>query len=82
MNIHWNIKLIKQISHLSFFVFFIHVLVLELFWRYIGKLLFAHIKGSFLMFLFTLVIFIIIALVSFLLAYLIHKIPKVSAITG
>jgi len=65
---------IKKISKLSFFVYFIHVLVLEYVWRYLG--VYANIFG------FGTIFFILVSLISLLIAWLVHKIPNISKITG
>lgn len=71
-----NKKIIKTLSRLSFFVFFIHVIILEQFWNVIGK----KIVGSELFF--NLLFFFAIAIISYTVAYLAHKIPQLAKITG
>jgi hypothetical protein len=69
-----NEAIIKKISGLSFFVFFIHVIVLEYVWKYIGTYV-----GQFW---FGLTFFLIVSGISFSLAYLAHKIPLLSKLTA
>jgi surface polysaccharide O-acyltransferase-like enzyme len=68
-------KIIEKFSKLSYPVFFIHVIVLEVVWRYfpynnIGKIAYDPI------------FFILVATFSFGAAYLIHKVPHLSKLTG
>jgi surface polysaccharide O-acyltransferase-like enzyme len=60
--------LIKLLSRLSFFVFFIHVFILEAVWK---------------IFIFNdLVLFTVVTFISFLLAFLVSKIPYLSKLTS
>ncbi len=68
-------KIMETMSKLSFLVFFIHVIILEVIWSLLGKLIFD--KPMFDILFFTLV-----AGVSFGVAYLIHKIPNLKKVTG
>lgn len=70
-----NFKFIKQLSDLSFFVFFIHVIILETIWSYIG----IHIVGNYW---FDAFFFVSTASLSFIIAYLIRKIPYLAKLTG
>ncbi|HSW87581.1 MAG TPA: acyltransferase [Candidatus Saccharimonadales bacterium] len=74
---------IKTLSRLSLFVFFIHVLILEIVWNTFGKNLFSitstHIAENLW---YDPLFFIIIASLSFLAAYLVHKIPLIAKITS
>lgn len=76
-------KLIKTLSRLSFFVFFVHVLILELIWRTWGSLLFhttnTHIAENIW---YDPLFFGVIVSLSFGVAYLVHKIPYAAKITG
>lgn len=63
-------NLIKIFSSLSFFVFFVHVLVLELFLKYVNP----HPTAF--------IFFLAISSISFLIAYIAHKIPYLSKLTG
>jgi probable poly-beta-1,6-N-acetyl-D-glucosamine export protein len=77
------LALIKTLSSLSFFVFFIHVLVLEIIWRYFGLYLFNLTSGYLVRhFWYDPLFFTLIAGLSFLIAYLCHKIPFLSRLTG
>lgn len=71
---------IKKIANLSFLVFFIHVLILEILWREVGVRIF-DIKYTQNLW-WDPIYFIVVTLFSFGIAYLIHKIPKLSKITG
>jgi surface polysaccharide O-acyltransferase-like enzyme len=71
-----NIKIIQTFSKLSFFVFFIHIIILEQFWSFIGK----KIVGGEIFF--NLLFFLTVAGISYLVAYSAHKIPLLSKITG
>ena len=78
-NIH-NTSIVKTISRLSFFVFFIHVIILETLWYLIG------VKNFQLQFAQNLwwdpVYFVAVTLISFSIAYIAHKIPYLSKLTG
>jgi len=71
-----NIKIIQLFSKLSFFVFFIHIIILEQFWSFIGK----KIVGGEIFF--NLLFFLAVAGISYVTAYLAHKVPRLSALTG
>lgn len=74
---------LQKLSKLSFFVFFIHVVVLEKFWSLIGKNLFDLMSQNSLgKILFDPIFFIITASISFFVAFIIHKVPKLNKITG
>jgi len=68
-------QIVEWLSKLSFLVFFIHVIILEQIWKYLGRNLFNPV-------IFDLVFFILVMVASFGVAYLIHKIPYLSKITG
>lgn len=75
--------IVERFSKLSYLVFFIHVIVIEIIWKYFGQNLFNLLSGSgFGKIIFDPIFFLIVTTVSFGLAYLIHKIPKLSKITG
>lgn len=75
--------IVEKFSKLSYLVFFIHVIVLELIWKYIGHSLFNIFKGNnFGKLVFDPIFFTLVAITSFTFAYLIHKIPHLSKITG
>lgn len=63
-------NLIKLFSRLSFFVFFFHVIILELFLKYVNP------NPPVLVF------FLGVSILSFLVAFLVHKIPYLSKLTG
>lgn len=71
-----NEKVIRTFSSLSFFVFFIHVIILEQFWSIIGK----KIIGTEIFF--NLLFFFSVAIISYAIAYTVHKIPYLSRLTG
>ena len=76
-------NIIKEISKLSFFVFFIHVIILEALWKTIGIKLFEISNGSIAQNIFyDPSYFLLVSVISFAIAYLVHKIPFVSKITG
>lgn len=73
-----NTIFVKNISRLSFFVFFIHVIVLETFWSYFGRGIFLNIPEALLNLLF----FLCVVCISYAIAYLAHKIPYFSKLSG
>ncbi len=68
-------KFIEKISRLSFFVFFVHVAVIEFVWKRAAGIQIDK-------FLFELIFFLAVSAVSFGIAFAAHKIPKLSKITG
>lgn len=66
---------LKKLSELSYFIFFIHVIVLELSWRMFSKFV-SPIP------IFDIAFFLTVSGLSVLIAYLAHKIPYLSKITG
>lgn len=75
--------LIHVLSRLSFFVFFIHVIILELLWNMIGKSLFYStwkLPGQ--QFWYDPGFFISIVVISYLAAYIARKIPLATKISG
>jgi len=76
-------SLVEKLSRLSFLVFLIHVIVLENIWSFFGKNLFTlmnqNVTGKIL---FDPVFFGIVAGVSFLIAFILHKVPKLYKLTG
>lgn len=78
-----KLAIIKKLADLSFFVYLIHVLILELLWRWIGESLFTqtqtHIAETFW---YDPLFFIIVAGISFIIGYMLHKIPKLAKILG
>jgi surface polysaccharide O-acyltransferase-like enzyme len=73
---YMNFKLVTTLSKLSFFVFFIHVIVLEKIWQLIG----IHLPT--INYWFDPFFFLSVTLISFMIAYLAHKIPYLSNLTG
>ena len=73
---------IKKLSNLSFFVFFIHIIVLEVIWHTIGISLFQHDHHTIQQPWYDPLYFILVATSSFSLAYIAHKIPRLSKLTG
>ncbi|MCX6726383.1 MAG: acyltransferase family protein [Candidatus Shapirobacteria bacterium] len=69
-----NHPLIQILSKLSFFVFFIHIIILEFTWSFVSR--FYFFSG------FDLLFFSLVTVISFSLAYLVHHIPKLSQLTG
>jgi surface polysaccharide O-acyltransferase-like enzyme len=73
----------EKLSRLSFLVFLIHVIVLEEAWSFFGKSLFILMTGNIIgKILFDPIFFGIVAGTSFLIAYLLHKIPRIQGIIG
>lgn len=75
--------IIVKLSKLTFFVFFIHVFILTLIWDMVLKKIILT-DGNLLLlnFWFDLFIFFIVTFISFSLAFIAHKIPGLSRITG
>lgn len=72
-----------KLSRYSFFVFFIHVIILEGVWKTVAGELFMRMpKFVVSTVLFDALFFVTVGGLSFLIAYLIHKIPTVSKLTG
>ena len=78
-----KLSIIKTLGRLSFFVFFIHVIILEAIWLAVGSVLYHQTNGHIAeqiwydpLFFFT------VTFLSFLIAYLAQKIPGLSKITG
>ena len=75
-----NSSIVTTLSRLSFFVFFIHVVILEILWHVVGAKVFQLQFAQSLWW--DLVYFIAVTLISFSIAFLVHKIPYLSKITG
>lgn len=72
-------ELIITLSKVSFFAFFIHVIILQNIW----SLALIHLEKNILTsFFFDPLIFAFISFITFLSGYLVHKIPYVAKITG
>lgn len=79
----FNLSIVKILSRLSFFVFFIHIIVLESVWYFIGKMLFSQIHTNPINQLwFDPLFFISVTTISFSIAFIIHKIPYLKKISG
>ncbi|HUD05280.1 MAG TPA: acyltransferase [Patescibacteria group bacterium] len=77
------IETIKKISHLSFFVFFIHVIILEVVWYIVGLRLVQITNGQIIYQVwFDPLYFTAVTIVSFAIAFLAHKIPYLNKLTG
>ena len=64
----FNSKITKTLSSVSFFVFFVHVIVLEVVWKYVyanDALFFASVVG-----------------ISLVIGYVVHKVPYLAKISG
>ena len=71
------------LSKLSFFVFFIHIIILEFVWKNIIPY-FINPSDTSILRIITLdpLFFVLVSLISFTIAYLVHKIPKASTVLG
>lgn len=77
------INLIKKLSHLSFFVFFIHVIILEAVWYCVGLKLMQMTNGKIIYQIwFDPLYFAVVTIISFGIAFLAHKIPYLNKLTG
>ncbi|SRR5258708_1564608 len=65
---YFDFKIIRELSKLSFFIFFVHIIILELVWKYV------YIND----FLF----FATVVTLSTAIGYVVHKIPYLSKLTG
>lgn len=78
-----RISIIKTLSRLSFFVFFIHVIILEVIWDGVGKNIFLLTHGSIAEKLwYDPLLFIVVTVISFSIAFVAHRIPKLSKLSG
>lgn len=73
-----NTMFVKNLSRLSFLVFFIHIIVLEAFWSIVGKQLFLSMQE----FLFNLLFFLCVVCTSYMVSYVAHKVPYLSKLSG
>ena len=72
-----------NLSKLSFFVFFIHVFILDILWNYvIEKLIYLQGTNFITSIWFTPLLFTIVTAISFGIAYIIHKISFAPKVTG
>jgi len=73
----------ERFSKLSYLVFFIHVIILEVIWKYFGHNLFNFFEKSNLgKIVFDPMFFVTVSITSFGIAYIAHKVPRLSKITG
>lgn len=78
-----NLRLIKTLSGLSFLVFFIHIIVLEQLWRlWAAPLFIATANQTGQTFWYDPLFFLGVALVSFVIASILHQLPKLSRLIG
>jgi len=77
-----HVLIIKKLSSLSFFVFFIHVEILELIWPVIKNNIFQKHLFFGEQLWFDPFFFLSVAVCSFLVAFFAHKIPKISKVCG
>jgi probable poly-beta-1,6-N-acetyl-D-glucosamine export protein len=76
-------KQIKLVAKFSFFVFFIHVLILEILWYVLFKNIYLNFQNLFFtQIVFDVLFFLSVAIISYALAYCCHKLPYLSKITG
>lgn len=75
-------SIVAKFSKYSFFVFFVHVAVLEAVWFFIGKNLFDLTTSPAGKFFFDPIFFGIVSFTSFLTAFILHKIPKSERVLG
>jgi len=75
-------SVVNKFSKYSFFVFFVHVAVLELFWKYAGKNIFGITLGFPGKILFDPVFFISVAFISFFIAKSVRKVSKSEKFLG
>lgn len=64
----FSLRILNQVSKLSFFVFFIHVIILEILSKYLANN--------------DLLFFAGVSIISILIAYLVHKLPYIEKLTG
>jgi probable poly-beta-1,6-N-acetyl-D-glucosamine export protein len=77
------VLIIKTFSRLSFFVFFTHIIILEAVWYGFLKNIFNDTNGSIARQLwYDPMYFLIVMGISFTIAYVVHKIPYASKLTG
>lgn len=73
---------VSRFSKHSFFAFFVHVSILEMIWKFVGSRMFYVtniIEGKII---FDPILFGVVAIMSFFISKLVHKIPKVSKFVG
>lgn len=67
-----NPQFIKKFSSYSFFVYFVHIIFIEIIWKYLPNTILNY----------SLISFLLVLIPSYLVAYLFSKIPKLSLLTG
>jgi len=77
-----KLLMFKNLSKLSFFVFFVHVIVLEVLWQLVGVYFYQSYPFLIGQVWYDPLFFVLTAFFSFLIAYLFHKIPLLAKITG
>lgn len=76
-------SILAKFSQHSFFVFFIHVAILEWIWRLVGLNLFGKVSANLVgKIVFDPIFFGSVALISFVTAYFLHKVPGVKWFLG
>jgi surface polysaccharide O-acyltransferase-like enzyme len=81
--INFPIVIVKTLSELSFFVFFIHVIVLEIIWNKLGIYIFQLTNKRIAQEVwYDPLFFILVSSISFFIAYAVHKIPLLAKLTG
>jgi len=79
----FKLDLLEKLSGLSFFTFFVHVIVLETFWLQVGVKTFEMFNVNRLTRgIFDTAFFVVVSIISFGVAFAVHKIPKLYKITG
>ncbi len=78
----FHMGVIKLLSRLSFFVFFVHVIVLESVWAILGKKIFFATHSAFQQAWFDALFFTFVAGISFFLAFVVQNIHFLRKITG
>jgi len=74
---------LRNLSKLTFFVYFSHVFVISLFWRFIGSYVFSKTAGHIVEnVFFNLFVFLFVASVSYAVAYIVRYVPKVRWVLG
>jgi probable poly-beta-1,6-N-acetyl-D-glucosamine export protein len=82
-NTKFQFSFLEKLSRLSFFIFLVHVIVLEVTWTFIGKSLLNILSGNVVgKIIFDPIFFGIVVSISFLFAFITHKIPKLYRLTG
>ncbi len=76
-------RIIKTISKLSFFVYFVHIAVLTYLWNIMGLPLYNYLtNGNLGRVVFDIILFTLVSGISLTIAFVANKIPNLSKITG